>query len=751
LSSKGYNSPVFTNQTIKENLKMANQNAVNFTQDMINKYPELILLTGSANATPEATVIPSSESSIGQVLFPGLTKEGLIEFDRTVLGLLALHWVLENDFDSFTSCQKGKDKLSPEQFEILRNFTRGVLSSKERVEAMETYLVINDLGKLESIVKMMEQKTGFSSVDHDLILAKALQECPEVSPSFQRLSGDLQQEILQAIISAFNLGQFVQGENVAASLFALNGMEYKSYLLFAVHSLFDTAGAAGHAVQNGSIIFNEPTVANYLLAIDVIEEVAYCRKGQISNAYAIYLDKRLMKFGINNSFQSRENWRKLQAITRLCCQMRINDSSGARTLLEVFDGLPRNTQAILINELNRTGIDDGWAILIYYAPSMMLNLMQSLKEQPYQQRVSFALNMLARLYQNARMSLIGRSGNGIFMVMAKDIASVAAKNPVSLEVADFQIRMISDCDAMAEVIEVPIVKAENFSKVSDLSELIKCNSVAFIGIGGGSDCIQAAVLGTLACVSMDKTEVTAIISIRTQITQSQDSAGMQGVDRTVEDYERILLPGVYKLKLESTGSGRFLENLPAQLLPTYLVVESTEVSLVDQLQAVLDECKVTTLVAVDTGGDALYQTHVVQGHKATPDQDIRSLHAINLLKCPQKLSCEIAVGVDSPMNAEEILIKAEAVCYEVPRDLASIALSLYKKWDFTGDNDERYGKTALAWQMAMKEKYGWTALDLPTRVVLDKARPWMPFVLIQPVMANVFFMEVEKHLQAIEA
>jgi hypothetical protein len=66
-----------------------------------------------------------------------------------------------------------------------------------------------------------------------------------------------------------------------------------------------------------------------------------------------------------------------------------------------------------------------------------------------------------------------------------------------------------------------------------------------------------------------------------------------------------------------------------------------------------------------------------------------------------------------------------------------------------GSNDSRYGKTPLAWQKALQDKFGFQEVDLPTKVVLDKNNPWKPFIHTQPSTKGMFFMDIENHLRSI--
>ncbi len=129
-------------------------------------------------------------------------------------------------------------------------------------------MVVNDLGKVKGVVKNIAEKSGIKDVDHDKLLFAGLSQHPEISPSFQKLSSRHKKLILNGLKTEFNIGQFIQGENVPASLEGLKGIDEESLKFYLLHALYDIAGAAGQSVQNGSVIMNEPTYENFRLAID---------------------------------------------------------------------------------------------------------------------------------------------------------------------------------------------------------------------------------------------------------------------------------------------------------------------------------------------------------------------------------------------------------------------------------------------------------------------------------------------------
>lgn len=102
--------------------------------------------------------------------------------------------------------------------------------------------------------------------------------------------------------------------------------------------------------------------------------------------------------------------------------------------------------------------------------------------------------------------------------------------------------------------------------MNSLAELPGSN-YAVVGIGGGSDCLQAAQLGAL--LEKAGKQVSAVISVRTAQTPEGS--------REVKNPLAVLEEGrAYQIGPETSGNGRFLENLPASQKPTYLALEAGE-------------------------------------------------------------------------------------------------------------------------------------------------------------------------------
>jgi hypothetical protein len=406
-------------------------NPVAFIRECVEKYPEMtILTTGAELATPGQDAAIEG-ASIGQELFPDVPVADLREFDRTACGLIAMEWVRSGDYEAFTACQQDNpDRLTRESFDAMRAYTERILPNDQAVEAVRVSLVINDLGKVDSMQRQAEEATGVRQADHDQVLLTALQEFPEVSPSFQSLSSHYQEVVLEGLQAQFSLGQFMQGENVPASLEGVRDVSQEALDIYNLHLLFDIAGAAGHVRQDGSATLTESAWRNFASATTALERVG---ERPLSETYDDYLTKKAGQLGIGDIADPAK-----RAAARLGCMLRASTPEQGAAIADVFAALPEETRGILEHELSRTGVDDQ-ATLIYYAPAIMINLERAFAAEAAQGRMAehevsaraifTGCTTLAYLYTQARTHTRHEADNGIFTVMAADVAAVAATHP----------------------------------------------------------------------------------------------------------------------------------------------------------------------------------------------------------------------------------------------------------------------------------------------------------------------------------
>lgn len=706
-------------------------------------YPELNWLTGSVDATPDGVPQPDKDS-------PSLRTFGKkhIEFDRTALGLHALSWALKGDRESFTAPQKS-GALSRESFDEMRDWTKQVLPDVKAVDAMVAYTVLNDLGKIKSVADEIKKKLNLQTVDHDVVLRRGLEtidDHPDIAPSFARQPKKYQDLTVRSLQADFNIGQFLQGENAPASLQGLKNLDREARDFYLVHALYDIAGATGHVNEKGSIIVNESFWKGFSAAIDSFDKIK-SGAGE-TEVYRNFIASKAAQVGLPAETP------KDFAVARLAAMSRANSAEDGKQIQTVFDKLPKNAQAILERELNRNGIDDGLAMLPYYSPALLSNAKNALSKEGGAEGAMEGLRIgmmtLSRALHAGRIATKKREGNGVVTLMMSDLANLA-KTPRELERVSFELNPVGK-DFEIKTRPAHTVDRDAVPKLDSLAEAVPGQRVGVIGIGGGSDVVQASQLGSI--LEDQGKDVAFNISVRRSKTASQGTSGKLGEERTIQNHGGEIAPGVFLVKPESQGSGRFLENLAAKSRPTFLVIDDGQRPISEKINAVIKHTGgIDTAVAVDTGGDSLYPAKAgsLDAAKATPDQDLEVLKAMTQVNADNKISTVVAAGVDTPENVDQVLQGADASRYELSGGEKDGVFSRYKEWQLDGSNESRYGKTPFSWQLALAGKDGLQVMPIPTKNVTSETNPWNPFVVVNDAMADVMVMNLDKHLKCIQS
>lgn len=391
----------------------------------IEKYPELLWLTGEVNATPEGINTKDDKYK---------------EYNRTMLSIELLKWIISGDYESFTECQKPK-RLSRKKFEEVREYTKGIIKSGEDLEAIITYLIINDLGKIKSVVSEIEQRIGLQTVDHDDILYQGLEKIPGISPSFDKLDDKYKKLILNGLRTKFNMGQFIQSENLPQNLEPLVGLDEESFNYYMLHVLYDIGGATGHVTRKGSIIIDDDFWTKYKTAEEYLKGMK--SKKDISSAYQGYLNER------GNVLQLQGDSSDVISAIKLCNMLRTSDPKKAQIVLQTLQSQEPNVRAILEQELTATGIDANKAILLYYAPATMTNAINYFKnnnsENPIVDGLNVVLPTFARIYSQTRANIAKETDTpNVTTVMISEIAKKAGENPIELTKSNIDLHKVGN-------------------------------------------------------------------------------------------------------------------------------------------------------------------------------------------------------------------------------------------------------------------------------------------------------------------
>lgn len=306
-----------------------------------------------------------------------LFKEDYPEVNRTLVSMLAVKWVLGNDYTAFTATQK-HNRLSESSFQQLRGFYTRLVCTKDDLHALLIAMAIDDIGKDPALSEEMG-KLGLDTAykDHSDLVYKAAQA--GLIPSLKTVPSKSQQDILSCLFigSKLNISQVVQGECPPASLEVLSTVQGQGHgvNLRTMVTFLDVAGAGGHADTRSCVVMGEPVFQAYMSALDAFDQFSTGRITSPRVCYDHILETRaasLKQQGFNFPSSADE----ARALARLLCMGRVTTKEQANQFKEAFHWLPPPAKKNLVNGLNVDGIDDGVAVVPYYAPGLIADALK---------------------------------------------------------------------------------------------------------------------------------------------------------------------------------------------------------------------------------------------------------------------------------------------------------------------------------------------------------------------------------------
>ena len=370
---------------------------------------------------PSAEV--GSEQTNGNLGPDGLSPSQVIfqkdfpEVNRTLVGILALKWLISNDYDTFTGYQDTEMKLREHSFMELRNVFLEGLQSNEDVYALVVATLVNDLGKDDSLWEEVEGllPRRRHRPNHDEILYLAAQlglvplmsDFPNSSPCRASLDKGLR------LGSNLNVAQLAQAENVPASLLAINSLDSDGHALTLkfFEILLDVAGAQGHLDSRCCKTMTEPLYHSYSAIRDALFGLA---KGALSarDAYDTVLSRKADTLEQTGFRLLRIDHPRERALLRLLCMARASSCEEAETVDIAFDTIGLKELNSLVDGLSVDGIQDGDAIIPYYAPSLFAVLLRHLQNSSREKAITALQAMfrfLSRVYAGTK-PMSGRPG-----------------------------------------------------------------------------------------------------------------------------------------------------------------------------------------------------------------------------------------------------------------------------------------------------------------------------------------------------
>ncbi|KAE8392153.1 hypothetical protein BDV23DRAFT_151655 [Aspergillus alliaceus] len=351
--------------------------------------PELEHLK-KASPTVESSAIDSSLWSPSKEAF----GKNFHEVNRTLVSMLAIKWVLGGDYEAFTCGQNEKSKLREDSFKTLRKYCRDRLPSPEDKYALLVAMMIDDIGKDKNLAK----EVGMPDKNHGEVLLRAV-EMDRV-PAMRTLPDqDKKADIIQSlrIGSKLDISQLVQGETAPHSLLALkDGHKLeKGFNIKAMVTFLDVGGAAAHSNPRGCTVITEPIFRHYMKAIEILDDYRKRTNPNWPECYNDYLDYRAGILKDREFVLLSVRDQEQRALLRLLCMGRVETKEDAERFQRAFENLADPFKKNLVNGLSVNGFGDGTAILPYYAPGILVEVLRNILD-PTEDRIILHLSVFMR-------------------------------------------------------------------------------------------------------------------------------------------------------------------------------------------------------------------------------------------------------------------------------------------------------------------------------------------------------------------
>ncbi|EXJ89003.1 hypothetical protein A1O3_02067 [Capronia epimyces CBS 606.96] len=342
------------------------------------------------------------------------------EINRTLVGILALRWIHNDDYERFTSGQQAEYRLTKESFEWLRQLFTDGLQCQEDLFALVLSMVINDLGKDPNLEEDYFHTTRhrLRSKNHDSLLLEAAKA--GMIPALDYLSPEKREEVMLGLDlgSDLNAGQLAQAESVPVNLEGLldmRGHEHAFELKF-MEQILDVSGAAGHIDSTGARNMIEPVFQAFKtvheVSLDIIAGRSNLREG-----YDKVLTKRGNMLSIKGFRRLSVSDKEDRALLRLLTMGRTADLEQAELFSKAFQALDKRNKEQLVAGLNVDGNVDETAVLPYYMPAIISTTLENTKDSDdtsKQRALTSLMRYLAKVFGSPGVGLPGLAPDAIY-------------------------------------------------------------------------------------------------------------------------------------------------------------------------------------------------------------------------------------------------------------------------------------------------------------------------------------------------
>ncbi|MDP1609019.1 MAG: hypothetical protein Q8L98_06875 [Chlamydiales bacterium] len=377
-----------------------------WVEQCVQQHPEVLWLANSEVHKTEE----------GQATLQGTYSEQLfgqkyIEFDRTIMTLHCLKLLLdgsEKAYATFTAAQPENGKLSFESFQMLHLQGQTILKSRwggmselQMAEAMETALVLGDIGKSEK-ARAIFNPYGIKAPDHDDFYGEAMQiifHSPKLCPSFAKLPTSAK----KLLFKIANLAHYGHVTHLEGGLGMFSKLKESgvpstdpialSFDLF-VHTC-DVAGALGHVNNQSSIVYTESTHQAMQAMAEAVRVLISPNASEL-DAYNAYLSVRASWLGLNCHHHSDRVLTRVGAMLRL---FTVEEGMVLRKAIAELDPVMQTRIAaqldVQLKESGRTPT---------YMPAVLVNLANNpalgvTKEERLSKAVTIGLPFITRVLE----------------------------------------------------------------------------------------------------------------------------------------------------------------------------------------------------------------------------------------------------------------------------------------------------------------------------------------------------------------
>ncbi len=408
-----------------------------WAEQCVQEHPEILWL-----ANTDVRKTEEGQASLNAPYSEQIFGQKFIEFDRTVMTLRCLKLILdgsEEAYQAFTADQPKEVRLSKQSFEnlhaqgqqLLKSAWRG-LSELQMAQAMETALVLGDIGKSEQARELFKPY-GTTAPDHDDFYGEAmpiLSQHSQLSTSFAKLP----EEAKNLLVEVANLAHYghithLEGgpsmfDKLRLSRVAFNDPVALSFDLF-VHTC-DVAGALGHLNNNASLVYTEPAHRAMEAMNDSVRVLSDPKKTS-ADAYNTYLTIRANWLGLDptNGID--------RVLARIGAMLRLFTTEEGAILKQAVASLSSTDRDEIIAGLDVQKGD--WLFRTpTYMPAVLVNLLNNpqlgeTKGERLSQAIALGLPFICRVLQLHKAQLLAHEADPNIPLNFNKMAAVAKTSP----------------------------------------------------------------------------------------------------------------------------------------------------------------------------------------------------------------------------------------------------------------------------------------------------------------------------------